>query len=120
MSLYAQAVRFAITNTNSIVQKAHNLMAFANKTEGLDPETAAYYVSLELEDNRFKVTVRTGPAHEFVYDYGTINIDYTTQTAIKDDPDYALQLQDTLERALKTVETADKAADAILTQNLKG
>lgn len=120
MSLYTQAVRFAIANTESIVQKAHDLMAFANNAVGDDPETIAYYVSLELEDNRFKVTVRTGPAHEFVYDYGTVNIDYTTQTAITDDPDYAIQLKDALERALKTVETADKAADAIPTQNLKG
>lgn len=119
MSLYAQAVRFAIANTEAIV-KAHDFMAFANNTVGDDPETAAYYVSLELEDNRFKVTVRTGPAHEFVYDYGTINIDYTTQTAIEDDPDYALQLKDALERVLETVETTDKAADAIPTQTLKG
>lgn len=120
MSLYAQAVRFAITNTEAIVQKAHDLMSFANKAEGLNPETTAYYISLEREDNHFKVTIRTGPAHEFVYDYGIINIDYTTQTAIEDDPDYAIQLKDTLERALETVETTDKAADAIPTQNLKG
>ena len=120
MSLYTQALRFAIANTDSIVQKAHDLMAFANKAEGLDPETTAYYVSLELENNHFKVTVRTGPAHEFVYDYGTINIDYTTQTAIENDPDYAIQLKDALERALETIETSDRAADAIPTQNLKG
>ena len=115
MSFYAQAVRFAIKNTEAIVQKAHDLMAFANQATGDDPKTTAYYVSLELEDNHFKVTVRTGPAHEFVYDCGTINIDYTTQTAIADDPDYAIQLKDALERALETVETADKT-----TQNLKG
>ena len=115
MSLYTQALRFAITNTETIVQKAHDLIAFANNASGDDPETTAYYVSLELEDNRFKVTVRTGPAHEFVYDYSTINIDYATQTAIADDPDYAIQLKDALERALETVETADNA-----TQNLKG
>lgn len=120
MSLYSQAVRYAIANTEAIVQKAHDLMVFANNASGDDPETTAYYVSLELEDNRFKVTVRTGPAREFVYDYGTINIDYTTQTAIADDPDYAIQLKDALERALETVETADKAADAIPTQNSKG
>lgn len=90
-------------------------MAFANKAEGLDPETTAYYVSLELEDNRFKVTVRTGPAHEFVYSYSTINIDYTTQTAIAEDSDYAIQLKDALGRARETIETLDKA-----TQNLKG
>lgn len=120
MSLYAQAVRYAIANTEAIVQKAHNLMEHANQMTGDDPETTDYYVSLELEDNHFKVTVRTGPAHEFVYDYGIINIDYTTQTAIEDDPDYAIQLKDALERALKTVETADKAVDAIPTQNLKG
>lgn len=77
MSLYAQAVRFAIANTESIV--------------------------------------RMNQARAFVYDYNTINIDYTTQTAIEDDPDYALQLQDALERALTTIETLDKA-----TQNLKG
>lgn len=120
MSLYAQAVRFAIANTKNIVQKAHDLMAFANQTTGDDPETTTYYVSLELKDNHFKVTVRTGLAREFVYDYGIINIDYTTQTAIEDDPDYAIQLKDALERALETVETADEAADAIPTQNLKG
>lgn len=120
MSLYTQALRFAIANTETIGQKAHDLIAFANNASGDDPETTAYYVSLELEGGRFKVTVRTGPAHEFVYDYGAINIDYTTQTAIADDPDYAIQLKDALERALETVETADKAADAILTQNLKG
>lgn len=120
MSLYSQALRFAIANTEAIVQKTHDLIAFANNTSGDDPETTAYYVSLELEDNRFKVTVRTGPAHEFVYSYGTINIDYTIQTAIEDDPDYAIQLKDALERALETVETADKAADAIPAQNLKG
>ena len=113
MSLYTQAVRFAIKNTEAIVQKAHDFMAFANKAEGLDPETTAYYVSLELKDSHFEVTVRTGPAHEFVYDYGTINIDYTTQTAIEGDPDYVLQLQDALERALETIETCDKAADAM-------
>ena len=77
MSLYAQAVRFAIANTENIV--------------------------------------RMNQARAFVYDYNTINIDYTTQTAIEDDPDYALQLQDALERALTTIETLDKA-----TQNLKG
>lgn len=77
MSLYAQAVRFAIANTENIV--------------------------------------RMDQARAFVYDYNTINIDYTTQTAIEDDPDYALQLQDALERALTTIETLDKA-----TQNLKG
>lgn len=115
MSLYAQAVRFAIANTESIVQKAHDLMAFANKAESLNPETTAYYVSIEREDNHFKVTVRTSPAHEFVYDYDIINIDYATQTAIADDPDYAIQLKDALERALETIETLDKAA-----QNLKG
>lgn len=75
MSLYAQAVRFAIANTESIV--------------------------------------RMNQARAFVYDYNTINIDYTTQTTIEDDPDYALQLQDALERALKTIETCDKAADAM-------
>lgn len=115
MSLYTQAVRFAIKNTEAIVQKAHDLMAFANKAEGLNPETTAYYISIEREDNRFKVTVRTGPAHEFIYDYNIINIDYTTQTAIADDPDYAIQLKDALERALETIETLDNAA-----QNLKG
>ena len=47
MSLYAQAVRYAIANTEAIVQKAHNLMAHANQTTGDDPETTAYYVSLE-------------------------------------------------------------------------
>lgn len=120
MSLYAQAVRFAIANTETIVQKAHDFMVVANQTTGNDPETTAYYVSLELKDSHFEVTVRTGPAHEFVYSYGIINIDYTTQTAIEDDPDYALQLQDALERALETVETTDKAADAIPTQTLKG
>lgn len=78
MSLYSQAVRYAIANTEAIVQKAHDLMVFANNASGDDPETTAYYVSLKLENNHFKVTVRTGPAHEFVYDYSTINIDYTT------------------------------------------
>ena len=77
MSLYAQAVRFAIANTENIV--------------------------------------RMNQARAFVYAYNTINIDYTTQPAIEDDPDYALQLQDALERALTTIETLDKA-----TQNLKG
>lgn len=120
MSLYAQAVRYAIANTEAIVQKAHDLMVVANQMTGDDPETTAYYVSLELKDNHFETVVRTGPAHEFVYDYGIINIDYTTQTAIEDDPDYAIQLKDALEHALETVETTDKVADAILTQNLKG
>lgn len=115
MSLYAQAVRFAIANTETIVQKAHDLMAFANQRTGDDPETTAYYVSLELKDNHFETVVRMNQARAFVYDYNTINIDYTTQTAIEDDPDYALQLQDALERALETIETLDKA-----TQNLKG
>lgn len=115
MSFYTQALRFAIANTETIVQKAHDLIAFTNNASADDPETTAYYVSLELESNNFKVTVRTGPAREFVYDYGIINIDYTTQTAIADDPDYAIQLKDALERALETVETADNAA-----QNLKG
>lgn len=113
MSFYTQALHFAIANTDSIIQKARDLIAFANKTEGLDPETTAYYVSLEREDDRFKVTVRTGPAHEFIYDYNIINIDYTTQTAIADDPDYAIQLKDALERTLETIETLDKAADAM-------
>lgn len=120
MSLYTQAVRFAVANTKSIVRKAHDLMVVANQMTGDDPETTAYYVSLELEDNRFKVTVRTGPAREFVYDCDTINIDYTTQTAIADDPDYAIQLKDALKRALETIETCDKAADAIANQTLKG
>lgn len=31
MSLYAQAVRYAIANTEAIVQKVHNLMAHANQ-----------------------------------------------------------------------------------------
>lgn len=109
MSLYAQAVRFAIANTESIVQKAHDLMAVANQRTGDDPETTAYYVSLELKDNHFEIVVRMNQARAFVYDYNT------TQTAIEDDPDYALQLQDALERALTTIETLDKA-----TQNLKG
>lgn len=120
MSFYTQALRFAIANTDSIIQKAHDLIAFANNASGDDPETTAYYVSLELENNSFKVTVRTNQARAFVYDYSTINIDYTTQTAIADDPDYAIQLKDALERALETVETTDKTADAIPVQNLKG
>lgn len=119
MSLYAQAIRYAIANTESIIQKAHDLMAFANQTTGDDPETAAYYVSLKLKNGRFETVVRMNQARAFVYDYNTINIDYTTQTAIEGDPDYDLQLQDALERALKTIETCDKAADA-MTQTLKG
>lgn len=119
MSLYTQAVRFAIANTETIVQKAHKLMTVANQTTGDDPETTAYYISLELKDNHFETVVRTNQARAFVYDYNIINIDYTTQTAIEDDPDYALQLQDALERALETIETCDKAADA-MTQTLKG
>ena len=119
MSLYTQAVRFAIANTETIVQKAHDLMAFANQASGDDPETTAYYVSLELKNNHFETVVRMTQARAFVYDYNTINIDYATQTAIEDDPDYALQLQDALERALETIETCDKAADA-MTQTLKG
>lgn len=120
MSLYTQALHFAIAHTEAIVQKAHDLIAFANDASGDDPETTAYYVSLKLKNNSFKVTVRTNQARAFVYDYNIINIDYTTQTAIEDDPDYAIQLKDALERALETVETSDKAADAIPTQNLKG
>ena len=113
MSLYAQAIRFAIANTESIVQKAHDLMVVANQMTSDDPETTAYYVSLELKDNHFETVVRMNQARAFVYDYGTINIDYTTQTAIEGDPDYVIQLKDALERALKTVETCDKAADAM-------
>lgn len=120
MSLYAQALYFAIANTETIAQEAHDLIAFANDASGDDPKTTAYYVSLELENKSFKVTVRTNQARAFVYDYNIINIDYTTQTAIEDDPDYAIQLKDALERALETVETFDKAADAITAQNLKG
>lgn len=120
MSLYAQAVRFAIANTESIVQKAHDLMAVANQRTGDDPETTAYYVSLELKDNHFETVVRINQAQAFVYDYNVINIDYNTQTAIEDDPDYALQLKDALERALETIETYDKATDAIANQTLKG
>ena len=113
MSLYTQAVRYAIANTEAIVQKAHNLMAHANQASGDDPETTAYYVSLELKNNHFETVVRMNQARAFVYDYNTINIDYATQTAIEDDPDYALQLQDALECALETIETCDKAADAM-------
>jgi hypothetical protein len=113
MSLYAQAVRFAIANTETIIQKAHDLMAFANQKTGDDPETTAYYVSLELKDNHFETVVRMNQERAFVYDYNVINIDYTTQTAIADDPDYAIQLKDALERALETIETCDKAADAM-------
>ena len=113
MSLYAQAVRYAIANTESIVQKAYDLMTVANQRTGDDPETTAYYISLELKDNHFEIVVRMNQARAFIYDYNVINIDYTTQTAIEDDPDYALQLQDALERALETIETCDKAADAM-------
>lgn len=120
MSLYTQALRFAIAHTDSIVQKAHDLITFANDASGDDPETTAYYVSLELKDNHFETVVRMNQARAFVYDYNIINIDYTTQTAIEDNPDYALQLQDALERALTTIETCDKAANALTNQNSKG
>lgn len=71
MSLYAQAVRYAIANTEAIVQKAHNLMAHANQASGDDPETTAYYVSLELKDNHFETIARVTTAH--TGDYGDLD-----------------------------------------------